>query len=92
MLAMKRMTASGHDPSIQRNTTPLMMVSVSEPKREPEIMTGRRLAGMMRMNAAMRRAHVRLRLSGLRVCRTAPQRVHTRSCAEPAGRWRSPHA
>ena len=37
--------ANGHEPVIQRYTTPLMIVSDCAPKREPVSMTGRTLAG-----------------------------------------------
>ena len=46
MLAMKIIAARGHEPDVQRYTTPLMIVSVCEPNKKPVSMTGRTFAGI----------------------------------------------
>ena len=74
MLAMNTITASGQSPEVQKYTTPLMMVSSSEPSSDEVCITGSRFAGIYSSAAAISSAHVRIRLSGLRECSRAPQR------------------
>ena len=46
MLATKTMIASGHEPVVHRKTTPLMIVSLCEPKSDSVSMIGSMFAGM----------------------------------------------
>ena len=46
MLAMNTITASGQSPEVQKYTTPLMMVSSSEPSSDEVCITGSRFAGI----------------------------------------------
>ena len=92
MLAMKTTTASGHEPEVQRYTTPVRIVSFCAPNSELVSIIGSMLAGMYRIIAAIRNAHVRARLSGLRKCRCAPQRGQRASWACGAAFDSSPHS
>src|SRR5688572_11801547 len=58
-----------------------MIVSFCAPKSELVYMTGSTFAGMYRITAEMRNAHVRVTLSGLRKWSVAPQRGHHAACA-----------
>jgi hypothetical protein len=49
MLAMNTITAKGHDPDVQRYTTPLKIVSDCAPNKELVCMIGKTLAGMKRI-------------------------------------------
>src|SRR5258705_12165923 len=66
MLAMNTMMAKGQEPDVQRYTTPLRIVSFSEPNSELVFITGSMFAGMYSTIAAIRNAHVRAKLAGLR--------------------------
>jgi hypothetical protein len=46
MLAMKTIVASAHDPEVQRNTTPLRIVSDCALNKVLVTMTGKRTAGI----------------------------------------------
>src|SRR3569623_161808 len=74
MLATNTITARGQSPDVQKYTTPLMMVSSSEPSSDEVCMTGNKFAGIYSNAAAISSAHVRMRLSGLRECRREPHR------------------
>src|SRR3982751_1796698 len=68
MLAVKTIAARSHDPVSHRKNTPERIVSLWLSNREPLSITGSTLAGMYRIAAEMRNAHVRIRLPGLRAC------------------------
>src|SRR3954462_14586780 len=87
MLAVKTIAARSQEPVFHRKKTPERIVSLWLSKSEPLSITGSTLAGMYRIAAEMRNAHVRMRLPGLRACRCAPQRAHA-GCARPLARLR----
>ncbi len=73
-LAIRTMTASGHDPEVHRYTTPDMIVSLSVDTSVYVVSTGSRLAGAYRMAAAISNAHVRSIDRGLREASGAAHR------------------
>ena len=61
-----------------------MIVSSSAPTSDDVCITGSRFAGIYSSAAAISSAHVRIRLSGLRRCSTAPQRLQRLLESDPA--------